>query len=79
MGTGHFPVVRRCDHADGVMPYGGSALAIANSCVVSLEEAAADPKYRSGATSRGKPLARSLPFDWIKFDMGCSVFLGASR
>ena len=44
---GHWalPVVRRCDHADGVMPYDGSVLSVANSCVVSLEEAAAEPEY----------------------------------
>jgi hypothetical protein len=39
------PVVRRFDHVDGVMPYSGGIPVAANSRVVPLEEAAADPEY----------------------------------
>lgn len=39
------PVVRRFDHADGVMPYSGIVPATMNSRLVPLEEARADPEY----------------------------------
>jgi hypothetical protein len=39
------PVVRRFDHADGVMPYSGLVHAAMNSRLVPLEEAGADPEY----------------------------------
>jgi hypothetical protein len=39
------PVVRRFDHAEGVMPYSGNVPAAENSCVVPLKEAAADREY----------------------------------
>jgi D-alanine-D-alanine ligase len=39
------PVVRRLNHVDDIMPYSGDVPVTANSCLVPLEEAAADPEY----------------------------------
>jgi D-alanine-D-alanine ligase len=39
------PVVRRFDHMDGIMPYSGNVPTAANSCLVPLEEVAADREY----------------------------------